>query len=52
MHRVYFDSVRDIINLYKSEKDLKQLRECSNTIKAYKKENIKNNPYRSLADFF
>ena len=52
MHSVYFDSVRDIIVLYKSEKGLKNLRECPNTIEAYKKEDIRSNPYRRLADNF
>ena len=49
---VYFDSVEDIINKYKNKVNLKELKQCTETIKAYQKENVRKNTYRSVADNF
>lgn len=47
----YFDSVQDIIKEY-SDGHIRPLRECCETIKAYRAENEKSNPYRLVAANF
>lgn len=52
MANVYFDSVEDIINRYKNEMNLKELKQCTETIKAYQKEDVRKNTYRNVASNF
>lgn len=47
----YFDSVKDIIEKC-SGKEKRPLKECTETIKCYKNEKLKSNPYREVAENF
>lgn len=47
----YFDNVKEIIEKCSSN-DIKELKDCPETIELFNKENGPNNPYRKLAKYF